>query len=160
MFRSQKIPPDAPHSPLISCSLLPMDFLTCDELLDLKGNITAKQELGYGCVSFAGQKYHEVEFTSTKCTALPDIECFGPRTFRRDGFPCIKYTGHYFLTTLLYSILLGLAGIDRFCLGHVGAAVGKLLTLGGGGIWWIIDIILLITGQLTPDDGSHWIPYV
>lgn len=64
------------------------------------------------------------------------------------------------MTTLFYSILLGLAGIDRFCLGHIGAAVGKLLTLGGGGVWYIIDIILLITGQLTPEDGSNWIPYV
>jgi TM2 domain-containing membrane protein YozV len=78
----------------------------------------------------------------------------------RDGVPCIRYTNHYFLTALLYSILLGLAGIDRFCLGHVGAAVGKLLTLGGAGIWWIIDIVLLITGNLMPEDGSNWIPYV
>lgn len=151
---------DAPHSPLISCSWLPTDFITCDDLIDHKGNMTAKIELGYGCVKFGGQKYHEVEFTSTKCTALPGIECFGDRTFQRDGFPCIRYTNHYFLTTLLYSILLGLAGIDRFCLGHIGAAVGKLLTLGGCGIWWIVDIVLLITGQLTPDDGSNWITFV
>lgn len=38
--------------------------------------------------------------------------------------------------------------------------VGKLLTLGGAGIWWIIDIILLITGNLMPADGSNWQPYV
>lgn len=155
-----ELPQDAIHSPLISCALLPIDFITCDDLLDLKGNVTAKQELGYGCVNFGGQRYHDVEFTSAECTALPKIECYGNRTFRREGFPCIRYTEHYFLTTLLYSILLGLAGIDRFCLGHVGAAMGKLLTLGGGGLWWIIDIILLITGQLTPEDGSNWIPYV
>lgn len=147
-------------SPLIACELLPLDFINCEDLLDLKGNATAKQEIGYGCLNFGGQKYHEVEFTSRKCTALPDIECFGNRTFTRSGFPCIKYTSHYYLTTLLYSILLGLAGIDRFCLGHVGMAVGKLLTLGGGGIWYIIDIILLINGQMTPEDGSNWIPYV
>lgn len=158
--RSQELPPDVPHSPLISCSLLPMQFLTCDDPLDLKGNATARQELGYGCVNFGGQKYHEVELTSVRCTALADIECFGNRTFRKDGFPCIRYTNHYFLTTLLYSILLGLAGADRFCLGHIGAAVGKLLTIGGFGIWWLIDIILLITGQLMPEDGSSWIPYV
>lgn len=158
--RSQPLPPGAPHSPLIACNLLPIDFIACDDILDLRGNITARQELGYGCVNFGGQKYNEVEFTSVKCAALDGIECHGNRTFRREGIPCIKYTNHYFLTTLLYSILLGLAGIDRFCLGHVGAAVGKLLTLGGGGIWWLIDIILLITGQLMPEDGSNWIPYV
>lgn len=148
------------YSPLISCTLLPIDFLTCDDLIDHKGNLTAQMELGYGCLKFGGQKYHDVEFTSTRCTALADIECYGPRTFTRPGYPCIRYTNHYFLTTILYSILLGLAGIDRFCLGHVGAAVGKLLTIGGVGLWWILDIILLIFGQLMPEDGSNWIPTV
>ena len=29
---------------------------------------------------------------------LDCIECSGPRTFLRDGFPCVRYTNHYFLT--------------------------------------------------------------
>ena len=159
-LRAQPLPPDAPHSPLIACDLMPLDFITCDKILDLKGNLTAKEELGYGCVNFGGQKYHEVEFTSIKCSVLDGIECHGSRTFRRDGIPCIKYTNHYFLTTLLYSILLGLVGVDRFSLGHSRAGFGKLLTLGGAGIWWLIDIVLLITGQIMPGDGSNWVPYV
>ena len=40
-----------------------------------------------------------------------------------------------------------------------GTAVGKLLTLGGVGIWWIIDIVLLVTGMLKPADDSNWVPY-
>lgn len=67
-----------------------------------------------------------------------------------------RYGGYYFLTTLLYSILLGFLGMDRFCLGQTGTAVGKLLTLGGGGVWWIVDVILLVTNQLLPEDGSNW----
>lgn len=148
------------YAPLISCRLVPDDFLNCDDLIDLYGNTTLKQELGYGCTRFGGQKYHDVEFTSTPCTVVQDIECHGNRTFLKDGFPCIRYTDQYFLTTLLYSILLGLVGLDRFSLGHPRTAVAKMFTLGGCGIWWIIDVVLLIIGELLPADSSNWIPQV
>ncbi|KAF8793522.1 TM2 domain-containing protein 2-like [Argiope bruennichi] len=148
-----------PHSPLVPCYTLDLEFLVCSDPLDLKGNETAREELGYGCTKYGGQKYEDVQFTSVNCTVLSGIECYGPTTFHRSGFPCIKYSGHYFLTTLLYSVLLGFLGMDRFCLGHTGTAVGKLLTLGGMGIWWIVDVVLLVTGNLTPDDGSNWVPY-
>ena len=46
--------------------------------------------------------------------------------------------------------------MDRFVLGHTGTAVGKVLTLGGLGVWWVVDIVLLCTGNLTPADGSEW----
>ena len=43
-------------------------------------------------------------------------------------------------TMLMISIFLGELGIDRFMLGQVGAGIGKLLTGGGCGIWWLIDL--------------------
>lgn len=70
-----------------------------------------------------------------------------------------RYTGHYFLSTLLYSIFLGALAVDRFSLGYSAIAVGKLMTLGGLGIWWAIDIFLLIYGSLTPADDSQWQPH-
>jgi len=149
-----------PEGPLVMCKYLPKEFIECEEPIDHKGNKTAKHETGYGCVKFGGSRYEEVEKTNVSCTVLPDIECWGSRTFSKDGVPCVKYSGHYFTTTLLYSILLGFLGMDRFCLGQTGTAVGKLLTLGGIGVWWIVDVILLVTNSLQPEDGSNWNPYV
>lgn len=149
-----------PLGPLVKCSFLPPEFLDCADPVDHKGNKTARDELGHGCVKFGGVYYEDVERTKVICNVLLEIECFGERSFLRAGYPCIKYTDHYFVTTLLYSILLGFLGMDRFCLGQTGTAVGKLLTLGGVGIWWIIDIILLVTNNLLPEDGSNWNRYV
>ncbi|XP_074640340.1 TM2 domain-containing protein 2-like [Tubulanus polymorphus] len=148
-----------PKSALVLCKFLPKEFIRCEPPVDMSGNQTAKEELGHGCTKWGGERWEDVQRTSVECTALPGIECYGNRTFFRDGFPCIKYSGHYFVTTLIYSVLLGFLGMDRFCLGHTGTAVGKLLTLGGVGIWWIVDVILLVTGGLLPADGSNWVPY-
>lgn len=47
------------------------------------------------------------------------------------------------LFLLVISILFGTLGIDRFIMGQVGWGLLKLITGGGFGIWWIIDIILI-----------------
>jgi len=52
------------------------------------------------------------------------------------------------LTAVLLSFFLGGLGIDRFYLGHSGLGVAKLLTLGGCGIWALIDLILTALGQV------------
>lgn len=45
--------------------------------------------------------------------------------------------------TLMLSIFCGGYGIDRFYIGDTGIGIGKLLTLGGCGIWAIIDWFLI-----------------
>lgn len=46
--------------------------------------------------------------------------------------------------SIILSILLGEMGIDRFYIGDIGLGVGKLLTGGGCGIWWIIDLFMIM----------------
>lgn len=41
---------------------------------------------------------------------------------------------------LILSIFLGQLGVDRFLMDDVGMGVLKLVTLGGCGIWWLIDL--------------------
>jgi TM2 domain-containing membrane protein YozV len=58
------------------------------------------------------------------------------------------------LVALLLSILVGTLGVDRFYLGYVGLGVLKLLTLGGFGIWTLVDIILIATNKLPDAQGN------
>lgn len=62
----------------------------------------------------------------------------------------------------LLSLFLGFFGADLFYLGFYGSAMIKLLTLGGGGIWWVVDIIRVGSSPVaTPRfrvaaDLPHW----
>jgi TM2 domain-containing membrane protein YozV len=58
------------------------------------------------------------------------------------------------MVTLLLSIFLGSFGIDRFYLGYIGLGIAKLLTAGGCGIWWLIDLIFIITGKMVDAEGQ------
>ncbi|MGZ0213319.1 MAG: TM2 domain-containing protein [Actinomycetales bacterium] len=58
-----------------------------------------------------------------------------------------------FLVTWILSLLLGFLGVDRFYLGKVGTGIVKLLTFGGFGIWYLIDLILVLTGAQKDKQG-------
>lgn len=45
---------------------------------------------------------------------------------------------------LIVSILVGQLGVDRFMVGDIGLGVLKLITLGGCGVWWLIDLFLIM----------------
>jgi len=46
---------------------------------------------------------------------------------------------------LVMSVVFGSLGVDRFIMGKVGTGILKLITFGGLGIWWLIDLILIAT---------------
>lgn len=55
----------------------------------------------------------------------------------------------------LFSALLGFVGADRFYLGQLGLGLLKLFTLGGFGIWYVIDAYLAGMGAMTDVDGRR-----
>jgi len=57
--------------------------------------------------------------------------------------------------TLIMSVLFGGLGVDRFIMGHVGLGILKLLTAGGCGIWYIIDIVLIAIKH--PFEDIEWV---
>ncbi len=56
---------------------------------------------------------------------------------------------------LILSIVLGGLGVDRFYLGYTGLGIVKLLTLGGCGIWSLIDIVLIAMRKLPDANGRQ-----
>ena len=59
------------------------------------------------------------------------------------------------LVTLLLSLFLGTLGVHRFYVGKIGTGILQLITLGGCGIWTLIDIIMIVTGKFTDKGGNE-----
>ncbi|HPD46461.1 MAG TPA: TM2 domain-containing protein [Anaerohalosphaeraceae bacterium] len=59
------------------------------------------------------------------------------------------------LACLLLLLFVGWLGAHRFYVRKVGTGLLFILTFGGLGIWWLIDLILIVTGAFTDADGRR-----
>eukprot|EP00727_Mastigamoeba_balamuthi_P002039 m51a1_g11832 hypothetical protein (216) ;mRNA; f:441278-442085 len=115
------------------------------------------------CARVDNCRMEEREYYVVNCTVPDDVFCLGPRAFSK-AVDCRVVSDKSWGTALLLSALLGGFAADRFYLGHVGWGMFKLLTLGGFGVWALVDIVLVGTGFLKPvgalyADGVDWWPF-
>lgn len=62
-------------------------------------------------------------------------------------------------TASVLSLLLGWLGIDRFYMGRIGLGILKLITIGGVGVWWAVDMILVGSGKARDSSGTPLISF-
>lgn len=69
--------------------------------------------------------------------------------------PAAAASGKSQIVAAILAFAIGGLGIHRFYLGYTWQGVVQLLTLGGCGIWSLIDLIRICTGDLQPKNGSY-----
>ena len=58
-----------------------------------------------------------------------------------------------FIPTILLCFFVGIIGVHRFYVGKLGTGVAMILTLGGLGIWVLVDFIMICIGSFRDIDG-------
>lgn len=58
------------------------------------------------------------------------------------------------LPAFLLCFFLGCFGAHRFYVGKIGTGILQLVTLGGLGIWALIDFIMIIIGSFTDKEKN------
>ncbi len=63
------------------------------------------------------------------------------------------------LAAAILAWFLGVIGVHRFYVGKVGTGILMILTLGGLGVWALIDFIVILVGSFKDKQGrvlSNW----
>ncbi|MGE7691631.1 TM2 domain-containing protein [Lysinibacillus sp. NPDC097214] len=60
-----------------------------------------------------------------------------------------------YIAMILLCFFLGSLGIHRFYAGKIGTGILMIITLGGLGIWTLIDFIMIIIGKFKDKEGME-----
>jgi len=73
--------------------------------------------------------------------------------------PDVRRSEKRILPAFLLCFLFGVFGAHRFYVGKTGTGILQLVTLGGLGIWWMVDLILIIVGAFKDKDGEKLVDW-
>jgi len=90
-----------------------------------------------------------VEPSVSTAEPSPASSAYGAPAWQRNQGEQSDYTR---LPVFLLCLLFGVFGIHRFFVGKIGTGVLMLLTIGGLGIWYVVDVILIILGEFRDSD--------
>ena len=119
----------------------------------VSSNILAKNEVA--TVKYPTQtSTHAVKSVTviSKKAAVNAISTTNTKAVKKNADPG---EGKSQMIALILCIFVGVLGIHRFYLGYTMEGVVQLLTAGGCGIWSLIDLVRIITGDLKPKDGDY-----
>ncbi len=133
--------------------LMPLMF---DNSLQAQFLIPMAVSLAYGVLFATGITLFLIPCVLLAADDLPEM---GRRFFSWYGRPFLpspefEVSEKKILPAFVICWFLGILGIHRFYVGKAGTGVAQLLTLGGLGLWTLIDFIMLLCGSFKDNEGK------
>ena len=75
------------------------------------------------------------------------------RSSKRERFVMITSSDKDRIVALILCFFLGFLGVHRFYVGKATSGIVQMLTLGGLGIWVLIDLISIFCGAFQDKEG-------
>lgn len=97
-----------------------------------------------------GKQIHE---SATSCPACGAVQQSRPAIAAVAMPAMASATDKRILPAFLLCFFVGLFGAHRFYVGKVGTGIAQIFTIGGLGIWTLIDLIMILTGSFTDKNG-------